>query len=225
MTVDESNAESDSDKLTQLLDQNRRLLEAIEDLRARSDELRDIALTGHRLTFEAVRLAEQRAVLVRELDILRFDETMWIRVPDSQALEGPIDWAALEQEELGHAIPDASGAVRDWLTPAELAEVGDLAVRVVQEWIKGTKVRQDESRRPWQAGRAPVDGSTGEKYRRVWVPGVADGFWESDGMRRRRDALLATWPRGRGWRKPDGRPTWRCLHPLQLPVALDRISR
>ncbi len=188
-------------------------------MRAVDGELFGIILTGMGL----VTLSRRKADTITKVNMFRFDQTTWLPVPDSEpAGAEQVDWDAIDQGKLGKALlpSDTPIQVRDWLTFNEFCQVAGLEARsTLTRWAKGEHIPARRDKRPWEPGLAPIDGSLGVNYRRVWVPGVHEAFWRTSLMREQLAETLAHWPLEQGWTTKDGEPTERCREPLRVSPA------
>lgn len=162
-------------------------------------------------------LGREREQTARELESLRHDRRTWLAIPDEVESVPPIDLA--EWDGSVHTQDEAIGgvAVREWLTPTELAYVAGCRQSTVTRWLKDEHL-PNQDRRPWDAGEAPVDESLGIRFRRIWVQGIKQSFWSTQAMRDRRDQVLARWPDTQGWCIA-GEPGPRCRSPLVLSAS------
>jgi hypothetical protein len=176
----------------------------------------------------ADRLGEELRREEARLKDLRYDEALWVCIPDDapprtehvniEALEASLGG---EQES---SEPEAQPpAVRDWLTPREVAEIRGIRARsTVSRYRKGEHLPTRPDQRPWEPDAVPQDLSLGRNYCRLWVPGINPAFWATDLVRARLAACLTDWPKEQGWLNGD-EPGPRCLAPLDLPHSVTRL--
>jgi hypothetical protein len=175
----------------------------------------------------ADRLGEELRREEARLRNLRHDESLWECIPDDAPPRTEhVDIEALEAS-LGNE-PDSSDsevelvAVRDWITPRELADIRGIRNRsTVARWLRDQHLPARPEDRPWEPAAIPVDDSLGRNYRRIWIPGVNASFWRTELIKARLAACLTRWPTEQGWLDGD-EPGPRCLAPLKLPDHIQR---
>lgn len=187
------------------------------------DELKEMVLESSRITHELVTLSRRKTDTITKVNMFRFDQTTWLPVPDSEpAGAEQVDWDAIDKGKLGkELLPSQTPiGIRDWLTFNEFCQVAGLEARsTLTRWAKGEHIPARRDKRPWEPGLAPIDGSLGVNYRRVWVPGVHETFWRTSLMRDQLAETLAHWPLEQGWTTKDGEPSERCREPLRVSPA------
>ena len=158
---------------------------------------------------------------------LRYDEKLWLPIPDDAPPR--TEYIDFEQFEASLAGAPENGeaeteppAIRDWITPRELAEILGIRNRsTVARWLRSQHLPARAQDRPWEPGAIPVDESLGHNYRRIWIPGVNPAFWRTELIKARLAACLTKWPDEQGWLDGD-EPGPRCLAPLKLPDHIQR---
>lgn len=179
-------------------------------------------LLGLMTASTAIRSRREETAL--RLSKLVYDQRCWEVVADSEptgAEQVEIDLPALLAGGELIAAPrpelEASSAVRDWLTPPELAECCGIDNRsTVSRWIKGSNLPSVPEHRPWETGAVPVDRSQGKTRCRIWVPGIRDSFWPTSGSRELVAEKLRHWPESQLW-TTGPKPKQCCHAPLALP--------
>ena len=195
-----------------LLEQQRELAETLRHV---DDRLREV----ERVNASIRRRREEVTDLEAERSRLRFDQSTWRVVEDDEALE-VVDLDVLDASV---ARPDVSVvsepslvAVRDWAIGAEILRLKRMSDRAsLHHWVNLRHLPRRAEEHPWPApGPAPVDASEGSLYLRFWVPGMLDGFWTTDLMRRELEEMLSAWPQHHHWVDKNGRPRKRCHNDL-----------
>jgi hypothetical protein len=193
-----------------------------DDLIAMVKELKEELLESAGVTHRLVQLSRLKADTLAKLALFKYDRSTWLPVPDSEPPGAEnVDLDAVEKGVLGKALTpgDKPVAVRDWLTFREFCSLLDsLARSTLTRWAKGEHLPSRPDRRPWEPDQIPVDFSLGPNYRRIWVPGVNEAFWQTRTRREAVDHVLARWPKEQGWTTKEGEPTARCLKPLRIPA-------
>ena len=193
-----------------------------EDLITMVKELKGELLESAGVTHQLVQLSRLKADTLAKLALFKYDKSTWVPVPDSEPPGAEkVDLDAVEKGVLGKALTpgDKPAAIRKWLTFSEFCRLIDLPARsTVTRWAKGEHLPSRPDRRPWEPDQIPVDFSLGANYRRIWVPGVNERFWQTRTRREAVDDVLSRWPKEQGWTTKDGEPTARCLRPLRIPA-------
>jgi len=213
--------------------QNEDSAESQDQLHLRLDRAETVLRELHRLSTADQILREKRDSLVLELAELVYDESRWELIPDSEpagAERLQLSLRALlagEDELPPRPALEEPAAVRDWLTFPEFSWAVEHGSRsTTPRWAEGRSLPREAHRRPWDADAIPIDDSLGRGYRRIWVPGVRETFWPTEGARQRVAALLRRWPEKQGWSR-GSEPGRRCLEDLVLPepFAAQRAER
>ncbi|MDA0158810.1 hypothetical protein OM076_00920 [Solirubrobacter ginsenosidimutans] len=149
-----SQADQDT-KLDFLLLHNHSLHQAVGTLIAQVEDLRKIALEGHDLTFEAVKISAQRDELVRQLDELRHNQDTWLAVLDNKVHEEVVERDRARRARLQHrAAARSPKPLRDWMTPEELRRAAVAENRAtVSRWLKGKNLPRRREFWPWEHPR------------------------------------------------------------------------
>jgi hypothetical protein len=204
------------EQLRFLVDAVRQLLERQDLHIAREERHLSRLAVLHRLHDETFRLGQQRAEILREVNALWYETERWEVVPDS-APAGVENIRTTLQALLDDRSSTDEGAyqraIRDWVTLREFAWACDVSKATVLRWVRGEHLPATPTRRPWAPDSIPLDDSQGERWRRIWLPGVNPDFWTT-GSQERVQALVSRWPQERGWSSDGGKASARCQVPL-----------
>lgn len=163
------------------------------------DSGRDVLLLSS-LTTELEEIREQIRDLESEKEDLKVNPDRLIAVDDSLDELPELDLETIEHEMVGGgtrtARRNSASTVRDWITPAEFAEILGIGGATIRRWLAGFLPRGSS---PWSPSLSPVDDSLGKRRRRLAVTRLNPSYFDTQEKLDRLNEIQAQYPKG--WSK------------------------
>ena len=181
-------AESELARVTREIDE---ILEASRNGMKSDAALIEIQARTHR----EKRVREQLGEIKIEINEIRHNRARQVPIPDDQPLVC-VDLDQIEKElagGVGGYERRRYKAVRDWITPGELAQILGVGSATVRRWLDGRLPRHIV---PWDVENLPIDDSLGHKRRRLIAGGLNQALFDTELKREKLAETLARWPKG-----------------------------